>query len=90
MDSKNVPLLIHGEDIVLNEDSTFIANPDNPHYKSTPWVVQGATRELAIRAVNSCADAFPGWRQTPLCERKVLFDRLAQVGQKSQSTTRGH
>ena len=91
MSSYVLPLIIHGEDVTLSEDgskTTFEANPDlGTRFPGRPlWTTQGATPELAIRAVKSCSEAFQSWSKTPLTKRRALFLSLAQVSPNMQKS----
>lgn len=72
-----IPLIIHGKDILLsnNDRKHPITSKSAPHLKS----FQGATSDLAVQAVESCASAFPSWSQTPPEERRRLLLNLARV-----------
>ncbi|RHZ63423.1 putative aldehyde dehydrogenase [Aspergillus thermomutatus] len=78
-----VPLIIHGEDIVLpageRRGTIAAAKADSPSG------FQGASKELAIQAVGSCASAFPAWSKTPPARRRELLFKLASlVRQRSE------
>jgi acyl-CoA reductase-like NAD-dependent aldehyde dehydrogenase len=64
-----VPLIINGKDIILDEA------PANA--KAVGF--QGATPDLAVDAVESCAAAFVSWSQTSAQTRRDLLLKLAQV-----------
>ncbi|PYI09617.1 aldehyde dehydrogenase [Aspergillus sclerotiicarbonarius CBS 121057] len=72
-----IPLIIHGKNIVLATD-------DHKHSISSTsapqlCAFQGATPDLAIQAVESCAMAFPGWSRTTPSERRRLLLNLARA-----------
>ncbi|KAH6692231.1 Aldehyde/histidinol dehydrogenase [Plectosphaerella plurivora] len=74
------PLIISGRDVVLpSQESVFYTNPDIHESGTASLLVQGATKELCIEAVESCAKAFNTWRTTCLGERRRLFLNLADV-----------
>lgn len=89
MISTVVPLLIHGNDITPSTTRPAPVftpnpdNPDNPDNRDTSAV--GATPELCVQTVESCANAFASWKNTPLLDRRNLFNKLAAV---SPRTTR--
>ncbi|PYH38170.1 putative aldehyde dehydrogenase [Aspergillus neoniger CBS 115656] len=79
-----IPLIIHGKDILLsnNDRKHPITSKSAPHLKS----FQGATSDLAVQAVESCASAFPSWSQTPPEERRRLLLNLARLLREKSST----
>lgn len=72
-----VPLIIDGEDVVLasRERWAEIHSPNN----STSSFFQGATKDLAIQAVESSARAFKTWSKTTPVKRRELLLKLAEV-----------
>ncbi|PLB36615.1 putative aldehyde dehydrogenase [Aspergillus candidus] len=71
-----VPLIIGGEDIVLTgKYQGEIASP----VPNGPTKFQGATTELAIKAVESSASAFASWSKTRPQERRAKLLQLATV-----------
>ena len=75
-----VPLLIHGNDTTPSSTRLapiFTPNPDNPNNRDISAV--GATPKLCVQAIESCADAFATWKDTPLLVRRDLFNKLAAV-----------
>lgn len=78
MKSNTVPLIIDGNDIVLqDEKSIFVSNPDSG--RGSQWKTQGVTPELCKRALESSTAAFPKWRKSSVRERQVLFQRVVEV-----------
>ncbi|KAH8881045.1 aldehyde dehydrogenase [Thozetella sp. PMI_491] len=89
MVSNIVPLIIHGESVVLDgslSERVFIPNPDITHLDD--WKAQGATREVCLRSIDSCAQAFPGWRGTQPSDRQRLFNQLARLLRESADELR--
>ncbi|EAW12302.1 putative aldehyde dehydrogenase [Aspergillus clavatus NRRL 1] len=77
MASSTVPLIIHGEDIVLpsgERHGTIAAQ--SPH---GPKTFQGATKDLAVQAVETCARAFPSWSKTSPAKRRELLLKVADL-----------
>ncbi|KAJ5605336.1 Aldehyde dehydrogenase N-terminal [Penicillium lagena] len=72
-----VPLIIDGENVVLASRERWAAIPNLN--KSTPSFFQGATKEMAIQAVESSARAFTAWSKTTPVKRRELLLRLAEV-----------
>jgi acyl-CoA reductase-like NAD-dependent aldehyde dehydrogenase len=72
-----VPLIIDGEDVVLPSRERWMAIPDIESSPSTFF--QGATKELAIKAVESSARAFTIWSKTTPVKRRELLLKLAEV-----------
>ena len=71
-----VPLIIGGKDIVLaGEHHGEISSP----VLNGPTGFQGATTELAIKAVESSASAFASWSKTSPQERRAKLLQLATV-----------
>ncbi|GKZ33660.1 hypothetical protein AbraIFM66950_003689 [Aspergillus brasiliensis] len=80
-----IPLIIHGKDVLLsnNDRKHPISSTSAPHLKS----FQGATPDLAIQAVESCASAFPTWSQTPPEEPAGIVEETASVITAAMSGT---
>ncbi|KAJ5654889.1 Aldehyde dehydrogenaseN-terminal [Penicillium lividum] len=72
-----VPLIIDGEDIILPSRERWAAIPNLNNCTSSFF--QGATKELAIKAVESSARAFTAWSKTTPVERRQLLLKLAEV-----------
>ncbi|RAL13945.1 putative aldehyde dehydrogenase [Aspergillus homomorphus CBS 101889] len=72
-----VPLIIDGQDILLSpaERQGTVAN----RYAGGPVLYQGATRDLALRAAQSSAQAFTTWSKTTPIERRTLLFKLALI-----------
>ncbi|KAL5361471.1 Aldehyde/histidinol dehydrogenase [Aspergillus floccosus] len=71
------PLIIDGQDVLLpmaSRRGTLVGTngQDTAFY-------QGATKELALQAADSCAQAFAAWSKTTPIERRTLLSRLADV-----------
>ncbi|KAL6793032.1 Aldehyde/histidinol dehydrogenase [Trichoderma sp. SZMC 28012] len=78
MKSNIIPLIIDGNDIVLeDEKSVFVSNPDSG--RGSQWKTQGVTPELCRQALESSTAAFPKWRKTSVRERQVLFQRVVEL-----------
>lgn len=73
----HVPLIINGEDILLpsRECQETIYAPASDR----GIVYQGATEELATKAIESGAIAFTSWSKTEPTERRKLFLQAAEV-----------
>lgn len=71
-----VPLIIDGRDVLL-ASHIFVPNPDDPN--PVLWRATGATPELCVEAIESCATAFKTWRNTSTRKRQLLFLELAKV-----------
>lgn len=71
------PLIIDAQDVVsaLHERQGTIFYAD---YQS-PTLYQGATKELALQAAESSAQAFLTWSKTTPIERRTLLFKLAEV-----------
>jgi acyl-CoA reductase-like NAD-dependent aldehyde dehydrogenase len=74
-----VPLIIGGKDVVLASRERWAAIPNPNNLSTTPSFFQGATKELAIQAVESSAHAFTTWSKTTPVERRRLLLKLAEV-----------
>ncbi|KAK6813790.1 hypothetical protein RU639_010223 [Aspergillus parasiticus] len=71
-----IPLIIDGEDVLLPHDRHgTVANA----YAEGPILYQGATKELALQAAQSSAQAFAAWSKTTPIERRTLLFKLAEV-----------
>ncbi|UCK59133.1 hypothetical protein AFCA_001957 [Aspergillus flavus] len=71
-----IPLIIDGEDVLLPHDRHgTVANV----YAEGPTIYQGATKELALQAAQSSAQAFAAWSKTTPIERRTLLFKLAEV-----------
>ncbi|PWY95995.1 aldehyde dehydrogenase [Aspergillus sclerotioniger CBS 115572] len=70
MESKITPLII---------DNREILHPSGDRVESTPSSFQGATNDLAIQAVESCASAFSNWSTTSPAERRALLNKAADI-----------
>ncbi|RAQ65996.1 aldehyde dehydrogenase [Aspergillus flavus] len=71
-----IPLIIDGEDVLLPHDRRgTVANV----YAEGPTLYQGATKELALQAAQSSAQAFAAWSKTTPIERRTLLFKLAEV-----------
>lgn len=72
-----IPLIINGEDIVLESGERQYNLPG----LSLPGLTyfQGATRQLSIQAAESSSRAFKSWSKTKPTERRALLQALAQV-----------
>ncbi|KAJ1716703.1 aldehyde dehydrogenase [Aspergillus flavus] len=71
-----IPLIIDGEDVLLPHDRHgTVANA----YAEGPTLFQGATKELALQAAQSSAQAFAAWSKTTPIERRTLLFKLAEV-----------
>ncbi|BAE55370.1 unnamed protein product [Aspergillus oryzae RIB40] len=71
-----IPLIIDGEDVLLPHDRHgTVANA----YAEGPTLYQGATKELALQAAQSSAQAFAAWSKTTPIERRTLLFKLAEV-----------
>jgi len=70
-----VPLLINNEEV--SSDIAFdIINPDTGE---AVFKANGATAELAKKAVDAAQAAFPTWSRTKPLERRKLFLKAAQL-----------
>lgn len=71
------PLIIDGQDVLLpmsHRQGTLVdANGQDT------VLYQGATKELALQAADSCAQAFAAWSKTTPIERRTLLFKLAEV-----------
>ncbi|RAL04552.1 aldehyde dehydrogenase [Aspergillus ibericus CBS 121593] len=77
MMNTTLPLIIHGKDIVLpNHDHHY---PISSNSAPQLTAFQGATPELAIQAVESCASAFPTWSRTTPSQRRQLLLNLSSL-----------
>lgn len=72
-----VPLIIDGKDVVLASRERWMPIPTLEN--STSSFFQGATKELAIQAVESSARAFTTWSSTTPVQRRELLLKLAEV-----------
>ncbi|GIJ92147.1 hypothetical protein Asppvi_011123 [Aspergillus pseudoviridinutans] len=69
-----IPLIIDGRDVPSPLQGTVV----NP-YDQGPVLYQGATKELALQAAQSSAQAFTTWSKTTPVERRTLLFKLAEV-----------
>ncbi|KAF7128508.1 hypothetical protein CNMCM5793_003296 [Aspergillus hiratsukae] len=69
-----IPLIIDGQD-VLSPLQGAVVNA----YAQGPVLYQGATKELALQAAQSSAQAFATWSKTTPIERRTLLFKLAEV-----------
>ncbi|KAF7184080.1 hypothetical protein CNMCM7691_004639 [Aspergillus felis] len=69
-----IPLIIDGRDVLSPLQGTVV----NP-YDQGPVLYQGATKELALQAAQSSAQAFATWSKTTPIERRTLLFKLAEV-----------
>ncbi|KAJ5499268.1 hypothetical protein LT330_000167 [Penicillium expansum] len=72
-----VPLIIDGKDVVLASRERWMPIPTLEN--STSSFFQGATKELAIQAVESSARAFTTWSSTTPVQRRELLLKLAEI-----------
>ncbi|KAE8415987.1 Aldehyde/histidinol dehydrogenase [Aspergillus pseudocaelatus] len=71
-----IPLIIDGQDILLPHDRHgTVVNA----YAQGPILYQGATKELALQAAQSSAQAFAAWSKTTPIERRTFLFKLAEV-----------
>jgi acyl-CoA reductase-like NAD-dependent aldehyde dehydrogenase len=75
MTFKVVPLLISNEEV--SSDITF--DIVNPGTGDVAFKANGATPELAKKAVDAAQAAFPAWSRTKPLERRKLFMKAAQL-----------
>ncbi len=72
-----VPLLINGQPINGLKHLQFpvisASSGETVHY------AQGANVAIAQEAAKAAEDAFPGWSSTVAQEKRVLFNRAAEV-----------
>lgn len=72
-----IPLIINGEEVLAPHDERrgeIVNKPSNG-----PRFYQGATKGLALQAVESSANAYKTWSKTTPIERRRLLWRLAEV-----------
>lgn len=82
MTSFTVPLIIGGKEFVPHEKQPIPLFKPNPHNAKNDGIsAVGATPNLCVQAVDSCAEAFIGWKDSHPTERRRLFNNLAQVTQ---------
>lgn len=80
MVSLTVPFIINGAEVIpsINQPAPlFDPNPDNSNNHGISAV--GATPELCVQAVESCAHTFITWKESQPSERRRLFNKFAQV-----------
>jgi acyl-CoA reductase-like NAD-dependent aldehyde dehydrogenase len=83
MKSENIiSLLIDGVDVATDSECIFKANSFSGQGPLKKAFVQGASTDSCIRAVESCAKAFPAWRRTDAVQKRELFQRLGQVSSR--------
>ncbi|GFF54094.1 vanillin dehydrogenase [Aspergillus udagawae] len=70
----SIPLIIDGRDVLSPLQGTVVNA-----YAQGPVVYQGATKELALQAAQSSAQAFATWSKTTPIERRTLLFKLAEV-----------
>lgn len=82
-----VPCVINGEAVTLPEAQNFAvvsgATGEAAHF------AQSATTDVAIRAVESAAEAFKSWKKVSVLQRRDILNRAADVlQQKTEEATR--
>ncbi|KAH1502448.1 hypothetical protein KXX06_000885 [Aspergillus fumigatus] len=69
-----IPLIVDGRDVLSPVQGTVVNE-----YAQEPVLYQSATKELALQAAQSSAQAFASWSKTTPIERRTLLFKLAQV-----------
>ncbi|KAH1387515.1 hypothetical protein KXW89_004130 [Aspergillus fumigatus] len=69
-----IPLIVDGRDVLSPVQGTVVNE-----YAQEPVLYQSATKELALQAAQSSAQAFASWLKTTPIERRTLLFKLAQV-----------
>ncbi|KAI5304237.1 hypothetical protein KEM56_006708 [Ascosphaera pollenicola] len=71
----SIPLIINS----TAETSTDTFPVISPATSSTVWHCASASTALAVRAVNSCADALPAWSATKPSTRRTILLKAADI-----------
>ncbi|MBL4646254.1 MAG: aldehyde dehydrogenase family protein, partial [Rhizobiales bacterium] len=78
----NAALFIDGEQVSASNDATF--ERLDPVSRAVATRASAASIDDAIRAVNSCARAFPNWSQTAPVLRRDLLNKAADILEQRQ------
>lgn len=74
-----VPLIIDGLDVKPDAKYVFAANSFEGKNAGVKRFIQGSDKGSCLQAIESCAKAFPEWRNTESTVKRKLFLRLAEV-----------
>lgn len=83
-----VPLIIDGLDVTTDVEFVFETNRFGGKPSPKKAFAQGASTETCLRAVESCAKAFPSWKRTDADQKRKLFQQLKHVSRYMQSRHR--
>lgn len=73
--TETVPLVINGKEEVPSATFDVIS----PYTNSPCWTAAAATKEDAVRAVESADAAFPAWSQTKPTARRDILLKAAEI-----------
>jgi acyl-CoA reductase-like NAD-dependent aldehyde dehydrogenase len=80
-----VPLLINGEEITSSTTFDIV----NPGSGETQFKAFGADADIAKKAVDAAAAAFPAWSKTkPLVKRDLFFKAADLLQQRAEEVTK--
>ncbi|KFY78678.1 hypothetical protein V499_02212 [Pseudogymnoascus sp. VKM F-103] len=74
-----VPLIIDGLDVTTDVEFVFETNRFGGKPSPKKAFAQGASTETCLRAVESCAKAFPSWKRTDADQKRKLFQQLKHL-----------
>lgn len=78
---KLVPLIINGEDYTTADNELHFCMPaDYDPTSPSKTTFQAADAAVALKAIEGAQKAFSAWRQTSVSTKRLLFNRMAEVG----------